>query len=242
MHPYINLLGISLPFYNLMVGLSLIIGILVFEKTEKIFNKDNQFIKINKEIILAINIIGGFFFAAFFENLYHNSFNKIGEFGITFFGGIIFSIIINFIIFRFSISNFLFFTNLLIPSILIAHSIGRIGCLMAGCCYGEKSNSMFSIIYPNGESRIAIQLIESFILLIGFYIVSSKVKFKDRYIFYFLYYSFFRFLLEFYRNDDRGFTFFKMSPSQIISIVLFTFTLLYTLSLKKIKLYHQSNT
>jgi phosphatidylglycerol:prolipoprotein diacylglycerol transferase len=235
MFPYLKFSGISLPIYNLIVGLSIITGFLIFEYEEKKYNKSNFLIKKRKELIVICNIIGGFFFAAFFENVYHNSYHKIGEFGITFFGGILFSIIFNLIIFKFSIRNYLFFINLLIPSILVAHSVGRIGCLLAGCCYGEISNSIFSIKYPNGESRIAIQLIESIILLIGFIIVKTKIRFNARYVFYFLYYSFCRFLLEIYRADDRGFIFYHFSPSQIISVAIILFALLFLLLSKKVK-------
>ena len=35
--------------------------------------------------------------------------------------------------------------DLVMPSVALAQGFGRIGCLLAGCCYGRETNSIFSI-------------------------------------------------------------------------------------------------
>ncbi len=56
--------------------------------------------------------------------------------------------------------DFLRFFDTLMPSVALAQGFGRIGCLLAGCCYGKETNSAFSITFhdsgfaPNGVALI----------------------------------------------------------------------------------------
>ena len=60
---------------------------------------------------------------------------------------------------------------LLAPSFPLMYSIGKIGCFIAGCCYGINYNGLFKIIYkhsksaPNNVYLFPVQLIESIIFL-----------------------------------------------------------------------------
>lgn len=101
--------------------------------------------------------------------------------------------------------------NFLVPSILISHSIGRIGCYLTGCCYGH-------LIIP-------IQLLESLLLICGFIISLKWYRKKINLLYlYGIYYSVLRFVLEFYREDViRGKWVYSMSTSQIISILIMLF-------------------
>ena len=54
-----------------------------------------------------------------------------------------------------------------IPAIPLAHSVARIGCFCAGCCYGKTTDAAWGVIFknsigaPNGIKLIPTQLIES---------------------------------------------------------------------------------
>ena len=241
MYPYIKLLGTRLPIFNLMIGLSLILGFLIYEKQENIFNRD-VFIKKNKEIIFLITIISSFIFAALLENFYHRDFSKIGKYGITFYGGILASLLINFILLKCSLDRFLLLINVSTPSLLISHSLGRIGCFFAGCCYGSKTSLIWGIVYLDGEKRVPIQLIESFILFVSYWILIRRINFKNRYLFYFTIYPISRFIIEFFRADDRGYFYGSLlSPSQFISIFLIVMSVLVYLKKTKNKLVNSCN-
>ena len=47
------------------------------------------------------------------------------------------------------------------------HYVGRIGCFLAGCCYGIEYNGLFKIMYteaiaaPNGINLFPVQLLEA---------------------------------------------------------------------------------
>jgi hypothetical protein len=42
-----------------------------------------------------------------------------------------------------------------IPPLLVLHTIGKIGCFMAGCCMDDVRNSCF-VFQPNGHFRIIV--------------------------------------------------------------------------------------
>ncbi len=118
----------------------------------------------------------------------------------------------------------------LTPAIPLIHSIGRIGCLAAGCCYGIPMKSFGyqlnkSLTAPHHITLFPTQLLESVFCFLIFMIVLllfKKIKHGYRlFAVYILLYAPFRFFIEFYRGDiERGFIGF-FSTSQIISLLLF---------------------
>lgn len=97
----------------------------------------------------------------------------------------------------------------MVPSFPIAHALGRIGCYMAGCCYGI-----------NG---LPVQLYESFGNLAIFVILLLVEKLWDkRRIFevYLFTYGVMRFILEYFRADTERGAFLWFSTSQWISIAV----------------------
>ena len=225
---------ILIPMYNLFIGIGAIPGFLFIESQIKIRN-----IKFDtdKNIYLSIIISGlcGFFGAKIFEILYNESNFNLQIFlssGFTFYGGLIFGLISFFIINKFFKTDNNVAFNLVIPSLILAHGFGRIGCFFAGCCYGKPTDSFLGVIYPEGiipaqsfGSSIKlhpVQLYETFFLFLLFFIIIKFITFEMRTAAYFLAYSSFRFFMEFLRGDYRGeFLIKNLSPSQTISIIFF---------------------
>lgn len=119
------------------------------------------------------------------------------------------------------------------------HAFGRVGCFLGGCCYGVESKFGFTVhnnqLNPaiNDVNRFPVQLVEAACNLIIFFIIFTlyrKGKFQNRLlIVYFYIYPVVRFTLEFFRGDEiRGFLF-GLSTSQIISILLFVFAVIFTI-------------
>ena len=104
-------------------------------------------------------------------------------------------------------------------SLALAHSIGRLGCWVNGCCYGE----LFSL---------PLQALESVFLFLVF-IRLQKTKNADIFFIYIITYCPFRFLIEFYRDDiiRGGITGF--STSQMIAIALVCMSILRKFSEQK---------
>ena len=123
-------------------------------------------------------------------------------------------------------------------SVPFFHIFGRIGCFLAGCCYGVESD--FGIAtYLNtsathyGVSRFPVALVEAFINLLIFILIVSffkRNKLKGKLVFiYLIIYAPARFALEFLRGDIiRGFIF-GLSTSQFISLLIISFICIYFL-------------
>ena len=104
--------------------------------------------------------------------------------------------------------------DLIMPSVAIAQGFGRIGCFLAGCCYGRETQSALGVIFPQGSlapagvKLLPTQLFSSVgdFLIAGILIwFSSKSKTKGNTgALYLLLYGIGRFGIEFLRNDERG--------------------------------------
>lgn len=113
---------------------------------------------------------------------------------------------------------------LLIPGLIFGHAIGRVGCFLTGCCYGNVCDLPWKV-FMNGEYRHPVQLYEAialtFLGILSLYWIKGK---RNLFVFtnYLLCYSLIRFVLEFFRGDDvRGVFLYQLSTSQYISIGLF---------------------
>lgn len=150
--------------------------------------------------------------------------------GFVVYGGIIGGIFAGFLFCKKNKLNFLAYFDLVMPSIALAQGFGRLGCLLAGCCYGAETNLPFGIIFreshyaPNHIRLIPTQPISSFLDFLNFItlvLLSRRTKADGQVAgFYLIFYSIGRFILEFYRGDlDRG-SVAGISTSQFISIFL----------------------
>lgn len=134
--------------------------------------------------------------------------------GFVFYGGLIFGTLY-FLIFQSLTKQSFKKFNILIPVLLVGHGLGRIGCFMAGCCFGSKTH------LDIGIERYPVQLLESISLFILAYFSIKLIKQrKGTIIFYLISYSTIRFLLEFIRGDLIRGEYFGLSTSQIISIFI----------------------
>ena len=134
----------------------------------------------------------------------------------------------------------------IIPYIPIGHAVGRIGCLLAGCCYGMKYSGPFAVYYPNSiagafpqQGYFPVQILEAMLNVI-ISLILTRIRNKTSRKFqllavYLMFYGFVRFLLELLRGDAiRGF-YFGISTSQWISLGLFAVSLSYIICLKLFK-------
>src|SRR2546422_4074313 len=119
--------------------------------------------------------------------------------------------------------------------IALGHVIGRFGCLFAGCCYGKPTMKPWGITFtdpfaaanvgtPLGVHLHPTQLYEAGaeLLILGVLLATEKKgrPFPGRtFWMYILLYAVSRFVIEFFRGDERGMVGI-FSTSQFISILL----------------------
>ena len=166
--------------------------------------------------------------------------------GFVVFGGIIGGIFTGWLYCRIKKLTFFKYADVILPSVALAQGFGRIGCLLAGCCYGRETDSAFAITFhnsayaPNGVPLIPTQIISSGLDFLHFFILLYFVKKWKKYDgqvtgLFFMLYSAGRFVLEYFRGDlERG-SVGILSTSQFIAIFMFVFGAVFFFVLSKKK-------
>lgn len=189
-------------------------------------------------LLYITGYFGARIFSIFFEDPLNGSsdfFHGLISFGsMTLYGGIIAVTLVLLVYARLKKISLLRFGSLFAGPGLIAIGIGRIGCFLNGDDFGapipdQLRPSWWTVQFPNlGDSiyRYPVQLWEAFFgLLFGLLLVFFSKKFPGKSLWTadagVIGYTLARFVLEYYRGDERG-QFFgtALSTSQGISIVL----------------------
>lgn len=125
-------------------------------------------------------------------------------------------------------------TNLLFVAIPPAHAVGRIGCLLGGCCYGAPTDLPWGITYTNELAHrmmgtplhiplhpmpIYEFLVEMTLFVVGFVMWNKKARPFSIAVVWLAGYGLARFAMEFFRADYRG-SLGTLSTSQWISLML----------------------
>ncbi len=147
--------------------------------------------------------------------------------GFVVYGGIVLGIFTGWLYTRRKHLNFFKMFDLVMPSIALAQAFGRIGCFLAGCCYGKETASACHIVFknsqfaPNNVKLIPTQLMSSALNFLHFGVLLGFAR-KKRYdgqvgSLYLILYSIGRFAMEYFRGDPRG-SVWLFSTSQFIAI------------------------
>ena len=155
--------------------------------------------------------------------------------GGVFYGGLILAVTVALVYIRKAGLPLWTTTDVFAPGIALGHVVGRFGCLFAGCCYGKEAHVPWAITFtdpfaasnvgtPLGVPLHPTQLYEAGaeLLILGILLVTERKgrSFPGRtFWLYMLLYAISRFIIEFYRGDERG-TVGMFSTSQFISILL----------------------
>ena len=125
-------------------------------------------------------------------------------------------------------------TDVFAPGIALGHVVGRLGCLMAGCCFGRPTSVPWAITFrdpaatpnvPLGVPLHPTQLYEAGAeAAILFLLLALERRGRDfpgrTFWTYMLLYGVSRFAIEFYRGDSRGMVFDAISTSQFVSLIV----------------------
>ena len=249
MLPTINIGPLRISSFALMVFLGVLFylgfSLFVLIKIEK---KSKRVIK-EALTVSALSFAALFVGALLFNSLFHTIENGYPTFGgITWEGGVLvgfcaFILLSHFIVKRERGREIELFSSVM-PGIVMAHAFGRVGCFLGGCCFGRITEGPLGVVFPDGSPAAELypntqtgvgsftvlptQLFEAgfelvlFIVMITLY---KRIK-NDNLAIYLVFYSIFRFVLEFWRGDNRGATGLSLSPSQLMSILLFALGIL----------------
>ncbi|MBE6593965.1 MAG: prolipoprotein diacylglyceryl transferase [Ruminococcaceae bacterium] len=235
MYPYPIFFDIDLYTVFLCLG---IIGAIVVFRTFSDKLKMNWKVQ-NLTIVSAfVGIILGYLSAVVFQAFYdiksRGGFIIDTNTGATFYGGLIGGAAF-FLAIYFGVGHFVFkdkmhvksffdVADIAAASIAIAHGLGRIGCLMAGCCHGKIVDAWYAVYMPAISAKaVPIQLYEALFLfaLFAFFTFRIWKKQSCNLPLYMVTYGVWRFVVEYFRTDDRGSTIVDfLSPSQLIALIM----------------------
>ena len=238
MHPILFEFGfIKIFTYGLLVATGFLAAILfASSRAEKEGLEPQKILDLCFYIMLSA-LIGARFLYVIVEYKYFLT-NPIEIFkfwkgGLVFYGGLIVGVITAFLYLKKHQMPLWKTADLLAPSILIGQCIGRWGCLFAGCCYGIKTDVSWAITFTNPLSlapigislhptQIYLSLNAAFIFIVLIWLHKRK-KFDGQIIWsYGILYSMGRFLIEYFRGDDRGFAVEQfLSTSQFVGVLIF---------------------
>lgn len=228
MHPEICKIG---PFTIYSYGLMLAVAFIVSSALAGLQAKRNNInpdIIFNLSLLVFISGIIGARILYIFENATYyirNPFEivMLQHGGLSWFGGVVVAIIFGISYLKKRNLPIYKILDLVVPFVALAQAIGRIGCLLNGCCFGKISK--FGLYFQIHKLvLIPTQLYSSLILIFIFVILrflQDRPHRKGQIFFlYLLLYSIKRFFIEFWRLDNQV-IFLGLTLFQIISIIIF---------------------
>ncbi|MBR4906613.1 MAG: prolipoprotein diacylglyceryl transferase [Clostridia bacterium] len=174
-------------------------------------------------------------FKAAFSNGFFKGFLSLLMEGMVFYGGLIGGIIGIFLVARKKKKNVLEFTDLFAPCFCVAHAFGRVGCLLAGCCYGVQigETTQFGLLtykgalavkYLDGAMRLPVPFMETVFLLVLCEVLvlvfCTEKRLGTTTGWYLIAYAVWRFVIEMFRGDAERGKFGALYTSQWISILI----------------------
>ncbi len=233
--------GVTIYTYGFMVALAVLVALLWIGRESKLQGLNPARAMDLSFYIIVFAILGSRLLhiliserSRFLENPL--IFFKIWEGGLVFYGGLIAAIITTYVYMKRHQLFFWSYADVYAPAISLGHAIGRIGCLMAGCCYGRAvgHEAWYTIIFPvqshgfapTGIALYPTQLMETVGELLIFsllLVVRSKKRFEGQLLAtYLIAYAILRAFVEYFRGDlVRGFVIDPwLSTSQFISVIM----------------------
>jgi phosphatidylglycerol---prolipoprotein diacylglyceryl transferase len=251
MHPILfNFGSITIYTYGFCIAVGALLGFgYMYWQGKKQFGltfdqSNNLFV-----MLVVAGIVGGKFFLIFEDPALYLSNPKklISGSGFVFYGSLLLAIPIMLWYFRKIKVPVLGMLDVMAVVTCIVHGCGRIGCFMAGCCYGKPTDSIFGVTFtdpvcqaePLHTSLHPTQLYEAifiFILMTGLILLKSRKKFDGQlFLIYLIAYAIGRGVLEIFRGDiQRGFVIENiLSNSQFISLGVISIAVYFYVRLKR---------
>ena len=215
--------------YGLMIGLGVMAALLLGDYRSKKFglNGDHIYGMTFSAVILGFVAARILFIITEWENFLQNPMQYLSGAGFVVYGGIIGGALTIYGFCKIKKIDMLSYLDLMIPSVALAQGFGRVGCFLAGCCYGKETDSALGVVFtnsdfaPNGVKVLPTQLFMAggdILLMAVLLWYAAKRPMRGRTsALYLILYSIGRFVVEFLRNDDRG-TVGMLSTSQFIAV------------------------
>ncbi len=244
MYPTICKIGpLTIYSYGLMLAIAFVISstLAAFQAKKQNINPDIIF---NFCFIVFISGIIGARLLYIIENI--NYYLKeplevimLSRGGLSWFGGLILGVISGTIYLKKKKLSIYRILDLMSPFVALGQAIGRIGCLLNGCCFG-KITDKFGIYFPEQNLALIPTQIYSSVALVFIFIILRFLQegpHKEGKIFfaYLILYSAKRFFIEYWRADNE-IMLFGLTLFQLMSIAIFCLAAWKLFLIKKSKI------
>lgn len=210
MHPVLFQFGpLTLYSYGLMVALGFLAALGVASRRAR----EAGVAPARLQNLLLVSLLAGLIGGRAGYVLLHWSFYAVrpGEIlrldhgGLVFYGGLALGLAGAFLYMRRHRMPLWATADLLVPPLVLAHAIGRIGCFLNGCCYGVPTGVPWGVVFPHDTlHRHPTQIYEAAFLAVLFVGLSRVRGAKPGTVLlsYGLLYGLWRFSVEFLRGDN----------------------------------------
>jgi phosphatidylglycerol:prolipoprotein diacylglycerol transferase len=245
MHPVLfEIAGVTVYSYGFMIAIGSIAGVAYMAIQGKkdvalTFDQANGLFL----CIFAAAFIGGKVFLFFEDPGYYLLYpaRLVTGRGFVFYGSFLFTIPVMLWYFKKQKLHPYKMLDIMAVTTCLVHMFGRLGCFMAGCCYGKPTDPFMGVTFtdsacyaePLHTPLFPTQLFEAgyilFVLLILLYIRGRRIFYGQLFLLYIMLYAVGRSILEIYRGDSkRGFVLEGyISHSQLIALVLIVTVLFF---------------
>ena len=244
MHPILLQVGsLKLYTYGLFVALGFITAIWFTKRNAKFYGVPDQIVSDLFFTVLISAIAGArILYVLINLNAYKDNLLdvfKIWNGGLVFFGGFLGGALGAIIFLKIKKMDIWKTADVIAPGLALGHSVGRFGCLFAGCCYGKPSDLSIALTFTNPDSlaplNVPLQptqlymIASNFILFLILLAIQRRKSFNGMvFLSYIMLYSLFRSIIEFFRGDFRGnFIFDFLSLSQGIGLLVSCVALIF---------------
>ena len=208
--------GVTVYAYGLMIALGIIVGVIVAERRARPRGLSSDKVYSIVIILVIFGVIGSKLLYCLFHLPEVRAYPRllVSADGFVIYGGIILALLALFVYCRASRVNFGDYFDLLTPSLALGQIFGRVGCLMAGCCYGHETASAFHLIFP--EDSLApsgvplwptqpVSAVGNVVIAVILFRFARKPRPRGAVgLLYFLLYGVGRFVIEFFRADTQN--------------------------------------
>ena len=232
--------SVYVPSYYTFISLGILLGIYFFYR----YSKKAGFPVVNmldvSIIVVATCYMGARLFHVIFESpgyyLQHPwDIFSFWKGGYVIYGGILFPLIFVYIYAKRKKLSFLNITDLMAPATAIGVALGRMACLLQGCCFGCPTDLPWGIVFPEGinggltPAGVALHPTQIYMMAFNltiFFILNWRFKYRkftgELTYWYLILYAVGRSIVEIFRDDFRGDLFAPyVSTSQFISLIIF---------------------
>ncbi len=233
MYPYLVIFGREIPSYGLLLSLGVVVAGATAIKRCRQHKLEVCDLLIIAAPALGFGIAGAkvlywavsFSWESFWQLLTREPHVLLGGGGLVFYGGLLGGVAGALAGARLAGVRLAVFEPVVIPCVPLGHAFGRIGCVLAGCCYGIAYNGPLAVDYPFlAESRFPVQGLEAVCnaAIAGLLAVYARRERPEHHIsiLYIMLYGLARFFLEFLRGDALRGGWGILSTSQWISVGL----------------------